>query len=204
MTMSLAEELVLIAYDTDGTAWGTGTAVDFAVAGAHLMELALAGRIAMRDGRIAVLDPAPTGSPLADAALAVLAADPKPRRPKEAVNLLSKKALQPVLDRLVESGVMERHDQKVLLVVPFTRYPSPGGVEHPTETERRRLMHAAVTDPHATPDDRTQALVALVTAADWHRRAFPGLPKHTIRPRFTGVLDDLRTAVRGAIADTYS
>ncbi|GAB7039129.1 GPP34 family phosphoprotein [Catenuloplanes niger JCM 9533] len=202
--MSLAEELVLIAYDTDGTAWGTGTAVNFAVAGAHLMELALAGRIAVHDGRVTVLDPTPTGSPPADTALATLTADPAPRRPKDAVNLLSKKALQPVLDRLVETGVVERHDRKVLLVVPFTRYPSPGGVEPAAETARRRLMHAAVTDPHATPDDRTQALVALVTAADWHRRAFPGLPKHTIKPRFTGVIEDLRTAVKNAIADTYT
>ncbi|GAB7045371.1 hypothetical protein JCM9534A_04970 [Catenuloplanes indicus JCM 9534] len=202
--MSLAEELVLIAYDTDGTAWGTGTAVNFAVAGAHLMELALAGRITVRDGRISVLDATPTGAPLTDAALATLAADPEPRRTKDWVNRLSKKALQPVLDHLVAAGVVERHDQKVLRLIPFTRYPSPGGVEPTAETERRRLMLAAVTDPAATPDDRTLAMVALVTAADWHRRAFPGVPRHTIRPRVTGVLDDLRTAVRGAIGDTYS
>ncbi|MDR7276652.1 GOLPH3/VPS74 family protein [Catenuloplanes atrovinosus] len=183
MTISLAEELVLLAYNDEGSAYGMSTWLDYGVAGAHLVELALAERIELRDGRVTVIDATPTGSPPVDAALATIAADDKPRKAQDLIYRLSKRARTPVLDALVERGILERRAEKVLRIIPVTRYPSPDGGEPAVETERRRLMRAAVDGTDTTPDTRTLALCTLVHALDWERRVFPDLPKRETRKR---------------------
>ncbi|MFI5841656.1 GPP34 family phosphoprotein [Catenuloplanes sp. NPDC051500] len=183
MTISLAEELVLLAYNNEGAPQGTSIWMDYGVAGAHLVELALAERIEVRDDRIAVIDPTPTGSPAVDAALATIVADDKPRKPKDWIYKLSKKARNPVLDGLVEAGVLERRADKVMLVFPVTRYPAPEGGEPAVESERRRLMREAIGDPAVEADARTIALCTLVDALDWVKPVFPELPTRETKKR---------------------
>lgn len=183
MTISLAEELVLLAYNDDGAPQGTSTWLDYGIAGAHLFELALAERIEIRDGKIAVIDPAPVGAAPVDAALAAIAADSKQRKAKDWIYKLSKKARGPVLDSLVESGLLERRADKVMLVFPVTRYPSPTGGESTAEAERRRLIRAAIADPAVEVDARTMALCTLIDALDWVRPVFPDLPARETKKR---------------------
>ena len=64
-TIPLAEELLLLAYDDQtGKATGSRIGLDLGMAAAVLVDLALAGRIAYRDGYLAVVDPSPTGDPI--------------------------------------------------------------------------------------------------------------------------------------------
>jgi hypothetical protein len=183
MTMSLAEELVLLAYNDDGAPQGTSIWMDYGIAGAHLVELALAERVEVRADRIVVVDPTPTGSPAVDAALATIAGDGKQRKPKDWIYRLSRNARGPVLDGLVGAGVLERRADRVLLVFPVTRYPAPEGGEPAAESERRRLMREAITDPAVEADARTIALCTLIDALDWVKPVFPELPARETKKR---------------------
>ncbi|MDQ0364620.1 GOLPH3/VPS74 family protein [Catenuloplanes indicus] len=183
MTISLAEELVLLAYNDEGIAYGTSTWLDYGVAGAHLVELALAERITLTGGKVDVIDTTPTGSPLADAALATIAADTKRRKPNDWVYRLSKKARQPVLDGLVTAGILEQRADRLMRIFPVTRYPAPHGVEPAVETERRRLLHAAIDGSDPAPDTRTLVLCTLIDALDWEKRVFPDLPRRETKKR---------------------
>ncbi|MFI5931798.1 GPP34 family phosphoprotein [Actinoplanes sp. NPDC051494] len=186
MTTSLAEEIVLIAYRDDGRAQGTGV-LDYGVGGAILQELALAGRIDAPGKKVVVTDPSPTGDPVADAALDRIAGD-KARKPKDWVYKLGRKARPGVLDALVSAGVLERRKDRFLLI-PYTRYPAPGGGEPPVETAMRDRLRTAVTSS-LTIEPRTAALIALVGALSWRKQVFADLPKGPVRDR----LKELRTS----------
>ncbi|WP_033342751.1 GOLPH3/VPS74 family protein [Catenuloplanes japonicus] len=182
MTISLAEELVLLAYNDDGAPQGTSTWMDYGIAGAHLVELALTERIEVRDGTVTVVDTTPTGAASVDAALVTIAADTKQRKPKDWIYRLSKRARGPVLDGLVEAGVLERREDRVMRIFPVTRYPSPDGTPPAAEVERRRLMREALENP-ADADARTMALCTLVEALDWVKPVFPDLPQRETKKR---------------------
>src|SRR5690606_33063628 len=102
----------------------SGQSVDYGLAGALLMELMLADRVTVSDKRTAVTDPAPTGDPLADQALALIAGSRRGRKPKDWIGPISKGLRDRVLDRLVQAGLLRREQGKVLWVFPKTRFPS--------------------------------------------------------------------------------
>lgn len=177
-------------------------ALDHALAGAVLMELMLAGRLALADGRVTVADPAPTGDPIADEVLAAVGAEQKPQPPKEWVHRLSTTLRDRVLDRLVERGILRRERDKVLWVIPYTRYPSATGTEPLPETELRQRLRAVV-DGTEVVDARTGALCALIRTADMAEAAVPGRDAARVHDRLAAVAatswpDD---AVRQAMAD---
>src|SRR4051812_5709036 len=126
--MKLVEELALLAYGDDGAPDTDGVHLDNGLAGALLLELALAGRVDVEDRKVVVRDRAPTGDPLVDRALDRIVSAARPRRPSQWVAKLAKDIRRPALDRLVADGVLTREQDRVLLVFPRTRYPAPGGV----------------------------------------------------------------------------
>jgi hypothetical protein len=70
-TLTLADELVLLAVQTSPTAH-SATVLDIGVIGAEVVDLALAGRFETRDGRALVTKLSPLGESLLDARLADL------------------------------------------------------------------------------------------------------------------------------------
>jgi hypothetical protein len=163
MTLTLAEELVLVATDKDGSvAWNAGSSLDNGIAGARLLELALAGRIALEDGKVAAADVTPTGDPLADEALEAIAASGKPRNAKYWVGKLAKGGVRKrVFAGLDERGVLAAERGKFLGLVPRTRQVE---VDPEPERELRARLRAAVLGEEPTPDARTVALASLVKA----------------------------------------
>src|SRR4029453_9186163 len=61
--MRLADELLLLAYSEKGTSQLSQYSLDLGLGGAVLLELALAERFDVRDGKIVVVDPGPVGDP---------------------------------------------------------------------------------------------------------------------------------------------
>jgi hypothetical protein len=184
--MSLAEELVLLAYSDDGTPETDGMHLDNGLGGALLLELALAERVDVQDKNVVVTDPAPTGDRLVDDALALIAADGKGRKPGHWVKKLAKGTRGQVLDELVTRGVLRREQGRVLLVFPRTKYPAPHGVEPPAETEARARLYAAVQATGFAAekvDVRTSALCALVAATGLDRKVFADLPRRQVKAR---------------------
>ena len=162
-TLTLAEELVLVATDKDGSvemkAWNS---LGNGIAGARLLELALAGRIALEDGKIVVVGATPTGDPLADEALEAIAASEKPRNAEHWVGKLAKGGVRKrVFAGLDERGVLAAERGKFLGLVPRTRQVE---VDPEPERELRARLHAAVLGEVPAPDARTVALASLVKA----------------------------------------
>ncbi|WP_033436200.1 GOLPH3/VPS74 family protein [Saccharothrix sp. NRRL B-16314] len=202
--LTLADELALLAYDDDGSRKLGQPALGYGLAGALLIELALARRVDVVGKKVTVLDPAPVGRPLLDQALARIA-DDKPRKPAHWIEKLGKKLTEQVLDGLVAGGVLRREEDRVLLVFPRTRFPAPDGVQPAAETDARARMTAAITDDGPV-DPRTAALCALVKAVGYDRKVFADLPRAVVRKRLKVISegDWAATAVRKAIEEVQS
>src|SRR5882724_11249836 len=80
--MTLMADLMLLAVDPEQHRIRAAQKIGYALRGAELVELAIAERVGVTDGRIHVLDPAPFGDARLDAALASLVAAQKPPRAK--------------------------------------------------------------------------------------------------------------------------
>ncbi|MEU5903559.1 GPP34 family phosphoprotein [Micromonospora sp. NPDC047467] len=180
-SLLLTDELVLLAYDDDGANRLGRPHLDYGLAGAVLLELALAGRVEVTDKHLVVTDPAPTGVPLLDEALTMLEAE-RPRKPKNWIGKLAKGLPERVLDGLVDAGVLRRESDRVLLIFPRTRYPSPSGAQPAVETEARERMAAALTGSGPV-DARTAALLTLTRAVGLDRKLFRELPKERVKAR---------------------
>ena len=200
--MNLAEEFALLAYGNDGAPDTDSIRLDHGLGGSLLLELAIAGRLDVEDKKVIVRDPAPTGDPLVDQALARIVADDKPRRPGYWVKKFAKDARKLTLDRLVELEVLTREQDTVLLVFPRTRYPAPHGVEPVPETEARQRLTAAVAGAGAV-EPRTAALCALVAATNLDRKVFSTLDRKRAKERLLEISagDWAATAVRKTIEE---
>ncbi|MEU0765235.1 GPP34 family phosphoprotein, partial [Streptomyces microflavus] len=184
--LTLADELVLLAYDDTGVNRLGRPHLDYGLSGAVLLELALAGRVEVADDRLAVTDPTPVGRPVLDDALARVAADGKRRRPKDWISRLAKGLPDRVLSGLVDTGVLRRDSDRVLLVFPRTRYPSPTGAEPTAETAaRQRMLDALLAD--GPVEARTAALLGLTRAVGLDRKLFRELPKERLKARTTEI-----------------
>lgn len=159
-SVALAEELLLLAYDDEsGKESVSHIGLDLGMAAAVLVDLALAGRIALVDGVVMVKDPAPTGNPVADGVLTRLAAD-DPHTPASWLQRLRHGLRQKVLADLVDRGVVRRVDETALDVIPVHRYPT---IDPTVEADSRARLAAALTGD-AVPPERTAALATLVGA----------------------------------------
>ncbi|MEV1329027.1 GPP34 family phosphoprotein [Micromonospora costi] len=156
--VALAEELLLLAYDDEtGKATMPRISLDLGMAAAVLIELALAGRIAYAAGNLTVVDPTPTGEPVADGVLARIAAD-TPHTPSSWVQRLRHGLRDRILGDLCSQGVVRDVDETELGFIHVHRYPV---VDTSVEADTRRRLAEALTGGVA-PDERTAALATLV------------------------------------------
>lgn len=179
----LAEDLLLLALDDEsGRPTVDGSTLPLALGGAVLLELALAGRVdVVRDTglftreRVVVRDPAPLGDAVLDEALATVAE--KERGPKDLVSRLGKGLRPRLQQRLAERGVLRQEKGRLLGVFPHERWPAEDSRD---ENEVRRRLHDVLV-VGTTPDERTAALVALLSAVDRAHKVLDGLDGRTRR-----------------------
>jgi hypothetical protein len=205
MTVNLAEELLLLAYDDGGRIQAGGAALDVGLAGGLLLELILAGRIDMDRGRVVVVDPAATGDPVVDHALAGMTADDRARTPQDWVGRLGRDVREQVLGDLVSQNILRRERDKVLWVFPRTRYPSTTGEVPSAEADARTRLARAV-DGTGAVEPRTAALCSLVRAlrlegtalTDRHRR------RRHLRDRLRTVVQNWTAASPATVGELES
>lgn len=130
----LAEELLLLALDDErGTVHATAMALDCGLAAALLMELAAAGRLQLRAGRVHVETDGEHRHLLLDDACDAIAAA-RPHDVGHWVRQLprSLQGLRPrLLEELVRKGALQRREQRVLLLFHREVFPERDGrVEH--------------------------------------------------------------------------
>ena len=123
--LNLTEKLFLFSIDD---ARGTSTSniigqMYSGLYGALLADLAIRGKLAIVDDRLIVADHTPTGDPLLDEALEVIASTKKLHRPGYWItNLPVKKLSRRVADGLVEKKILVKEKKRYLSVVPYEAY----------------------------------------------------------------------------------
>lgn len=202
MAVTLGEEIMLLSLDDESGAAKDRQSAGWAVAGGILLDLVMARRVSVDDGRVRVTDAAPTGVALLDGRLEQLAAWAGRRsRPPKVTDWLTKdhsKAVTATIESLRERGLVAEEQRRVLGLFPVKRYPEADGA---AERELRERLAAVVL--HGTaPDDRTAGLVALIHSAKLHRLAFPDVPRKELSSRMAEIADgqwagdSVRTAIR--------
>jgi Golgi phosphoprotein 3 (GPP34) len=167
MVTLIAEDLLLLMLD-DASGKLTGTSYPQpALGGALLVELALAGAVEIEEKsgfwKSAKVRPAPGAAPQDEVLRAGydLVAE-KERSAQDLVDRLGKGLKERLADRLVGRGVLDRQEDKVVGLFPRTRWPSADATH---EDQVRRALTAVLVSG-AEPDQRTGALVAILSAID--------------------------------------
>jgi Golgi phosphoprotein 3 len=167
--LTLAEEIILLSLDDEtGRPLGrAGMAPDLALAGALLMDLALARRIDTDRDRIWVADDAPTWDPVLDVALGALAVPGTPDDARGVIILLARQAGEiraALMDRMLEAGLLQRVEDKVLWVFRDRRHPKAPGRDE-AATARTRLRTLLLEEEREIPEPRDALLLGLARAA---------------------------------------
>lgn len=194
----LATDLLLLALDDErGTVLShAAIGLDYGLAGALVMELALRGRIRIDNEAVSTIGPA-TDDALLDDALRVIAATPG-KSLSHWVWHLSRELhglRQRLLDRLVAQGTLEKRERRVLLLFHQNVYPERDArVEHDI---RQRVDDALLHG--ATPDAQTACLIHLAAACRVTDAIYPRDQHKAIEARID-VLGDAGLAGANAVA----
>jgi Golgi phosphoprotein 3 (GPP34) len=204
--MLLAEELLLLALD-DERGKVVVAELDKGLAGAVLIELALLERIRVaekgedvRAGRLVLKPGAAPGHPVLDDALRLLSAK-EGRKPKDVLGILAKGLRERLELLLVDAGVLRRETRKVLGFFPIERLPAQDSTHETTVRERI----AAALDG-GRPDDRTAALIALLSALNAVTTVFDVPDRRVARRRAKEIAEGqwAAAAVRKAVQEVYA
>ena len=198
----LARELLLLGLDDAGRVAGRNPGFDFALAGAVLLDLALAEKIDVVDKRVVPLDRERTGDAVLDEAVGGIVLSRRRRRAKDWIPRLARGVRKRLLAQLVRQGAARIETVHVLRIFPSVRYPvtAPDLV-----AELRRRVDAAVRGG-GQPDPRTAALCSLLAPAGLDRRLFPDLPRRELRRRLDEIAQGnwASAAVRAAVRDVQA
>ena len=162
--LRFAEEIVLLLLsDDDGRfARVPSWSLEYALAGAVLMDLALEGRIDTDLDKLVLVDATPVGDSLLDPTLAEIAegAERDTRFWVEHVANRAYAVRDESLSRLIAQGILESRDDRFLWVFQSRRYPTVDG-----QAEREvklRIMEVLFSD--TIPDPRDVVIICLADA----------------------------------------
>lgn len=152
--LTLVEEIVLLSLDD-----ATGAhlpllphTIGYALAGAVLADLEMAGRIATDTKCVKVRNAGLTGNPLLDPCLQRIAAEEKCHPISYWLGIFSdeKRDIEKAaLDHLVERGILKHQDKKILWVIGLRRYPTVHNEERvEVKTRLARLIQGGEQPTH--------------------------------------------------------
>jgi hypothetical protein len=155
---SLRTDVFLLAHDDAGRLIGSEASIGAGLAGATLIELLLAGRVAVADGRLDVIDSALTGDEESDATLEAIAANTAPCGPRAWVSWISHGAYGRVAEHLAAAGMIRRTTGRRLGLLPVQRCVP----NHDEDLIRVRARVRYAIHGTQLPDPETAALCGLV------------------------------------------
>ncbi len=167
MPLTMPEEILLLLLDDEtGRPHGLpGPAAALALAGALIMELALAGRIDTDLDALVVVRRDGLGDPLLDETLARIAAGAPDRTSRWWIQELARQGTvlrTTLLERLVAAGILRRVRNRILWVFADHSYPKTQGRDD-TLAVRARLRGVLLDEE--LPEPRDAMMIGLVRAA---------------------------------------
>lgn len=173
MNLHLHESILLLDLDDEkGSFSMAGSYLHYGFAGALLMDLILAERIIIEDGRVRVIDNAITDNRLLNDVLGRLKNFKKRRKVAYCIHYLAQritKLRRQAIDNLIRKRILTRREEKVLWVFKVNRYPSVD--TEPESTLRARLRQVIFDDAEPTPKERM--LLAIILAGKLERGLLP-------------------------------
>ena len=162
--LKFVEEIILLLLrDEEGRFIQVPTwSIDYAIAGAVLMDLAMENRIDTDLHNLILIDDTPIGDAILDPVLSEIAGggNHDTRHWVEYVSKSGSSIREQVLARLVEKGILENQDDRILWVFRSRRYPSIDGT---VEREvKLRILNVLFSDE--IPDPRDQMIICLADA----------------------------------------
>ena len=202
--LSFAEEIVLLALDDKKGSFVElpSLALEQALAGAVLLELAFQNRIDTDLTHLSLVSDKPTGDKLLDPILKEIAQAKDKKDAKYWVGLISadgQKIRDGTLVRLVEKGVLKKEEKKFLWVIPGRRYPM---LEDREEKEVRKRILSVVVDGEI-PSPRDVVIISLASACQLLRTVFSDgdLLRHSPRIAEVAKMDLIGRAVSKSVAE---
>ena len=204
--LTFAEEILLLTLDDKKHDFRPmpREAVHTALAGALLMELALADRIDTDLNSLMVVNIEPTGDPLMDEILLRLQGDKTGHSAAywlREVAWNTENLRERVLQGLVDKGVLKVEDRKILWVFARRRYPLIDDRE--VKEVRSRLRE--LISSRDIPDPREAVLIGLVNACSMVDTLFTEEELPGVMPRMTELakLDLIGREVDQSIGEIY-
>ena len=201
---TFVEEIILLALDDKKGKFVDlpPLALDQALAGAVLLELAFQNRIDTDLTHLTLVSDKPTGDQMLDPILKEIAAAKDKKDAKYWVGLISadgEKIRSAGLARLVEKGVLKKEERKFLWVIPGRRYPM---IQNQEEEEERKRIRKVVVDGEV-PSPRDVVIVSLSSACQLLRTIFTDAERLKYSPRIAEVakMDLIGQAVSKSVAE---
>ena len=186
--LTFAEEILLLALDDQQGVIKPlpVSAMEYALSGGVLMDLALANRIDTDLKQLRVVDKTPTGDVILDETLRILQSQPIAQTTTHWLSYLAGQAkdLQDrVLKRLVGKGILKLENRKILWVFQVRRYPLQDNREvKEVKTRLRELIKS-----NEIPDPREAVLISLVNACRLFDEIFTEAELEQYRPRIAAL-----------------
>lgn len=201
--VGLVEETVLLLLRDEGGSFVRVPtwSLRYSVAGAVLMELAIADRIDTDLEQLFLVDDTPTGDDLLDPTLAEIAAG-EANNSRYWIEHIAERAdtiRDAALGRLVEQGILEERDERFLWVFRTRRYPAVDGQVR--REVKLRIMEVLLSDE--IPDPRDVMLICLADACGIFEELLSRRELNTASARIDQVrkLDLIGQAMSQAIYD---
>lgn len=166
--LTFGEELVLLALNDERGDFGfrlSRMKFENALAGAVLMDLAFLNRIDTDLDHLILVDRTPTGDALFDGVVEMIAREPHLRGAGDwirEVRFRHPNLRGAFIQKLIDRGILEQAEQKILWVFKQRRYPV---IDNREEKEvKARIRETVLSD--AIPDPRDVVLISLMTACE--------------------------------------
>ena len=202
--LTFVEEIVLLALDDKKGKFVDlpPLALDQALAGAALLELAFHSRIDTDLTHLTLVSDKATGDRMLDPILKEIAAAKDKKDAKYWVGVISadgEKIRDAALARLVEKGVLKREEKKILWVIPGRRYPM---IQNKEEEEVRKRIRRVVVDG-VIPSPRDVVIISLASACQLLRTVFSDADLLKYSPRIAEMakMDLIGQAVSKSVAE---
>ena len=194
---TLGDDLMLLSVWQGGGRVTSQQVTGVGLMGAGLVRLAASGRIDIAKGRIAVLDPAPTGDAEADAALADLVARRRPARAQAWCSRPRRGICDAYLARLAAAGAIYAEQQTRFGFLRVTRWR----IADPAVVADARARLDAIAQGTGPVDLAQAAYGGLAHATGLAGRLYPGRENRALRKRLEQVAAGRFTAEQAGGGD---
>ncbi|NBS83815.1 MAG: GPP34 family phosphoprotein [Verrucomicrobia bacterium] len=202
--LSFVEEIVLLALDDKSGKFVDlpPLALDQALAGAVLLELAFQNRIDTDLKHLTLVDQKPLGDNLLDPILKEIVDAKDKKDAKYWVGVLSSdgdRLRDAALQKLVSHGILKKEEKKILWVIPGRRYPM---IDDKEEREVRARIRAVI-EGGEIPSPRDVVLISLASSCQLLRSVFSDaeLLQHSQRIAQVSKMDLIGQAVSKSVAE---